>query len=292
MASDLDSAYEVCRQIAKTEARNFYYAFRTLPSHRRRAIHAIYAFCRLCDDIVDEERTLDEKRRLLAETRDKLAWGRDGAEYDPVFIALKDAADTFGIPTELLEEVIDGVEMDLTQNRYQSFEDLRGYCYKVASTVGLICVEIFGYSDPRVREYAVDLGLGMQLTNILRDMKEDAQIGRIYLPRDDLDSFDYPESDLVRGKVNDAFRGLMAHQVQRARSYLDSGRRLVPLVSPQARACPAVLAGVYGTVLDRIEASGFDVYRERIGLRTGEKILLMAKLWLTSLIPETFPLRK
>ena len=292
MASELDKAYEYCQQIARSKARNFYYAFKTLPPQKRRAIHAVYAFCRVCDDIVDEERPLDEKRRLLAQTRDKLAWGRDGAEPDPVFIALKDTADTFDIPAGLLEEVIDGVEMDLTQNRYQSFEDLREYCYKVASTVGLICVEIFGYSDPAAKEYAVDLGLGMQLTNILRDMKEDAQIDRIYIPQDDLDSFGYGESDLAEGKVNDAFSDLMAHQVQRAKTYLDSGRRLMPLVSPQARACPAVLVGVYGTILDRIEASGFDVYRERIGLRTSEKILLMAKLWLTSLIPQAFPLRK
>jgi phytoene synthase len=241
---------------------------------------------------VDEERPLDEKRRLLAQTRDKLAWDRDGAAPDPVFTALRDTADTFDISTRLLEEVIDGVEMDLTQNRYESFEDLKRYCYKVASTVGLICVEVFGYTDPRAKHFAVDLGLGMQLTNILRDMKEDAQLGRIYLPLDDLDSFGYTESDLVEGKVNDAFRDMMALQVRRAKSYLDSGRRLMPLVSPDAKACPSVLVGVYGTILDRIEESGFDVYRERIGLRTSEKILLMARLWLTSLIPATFPLRK
>lgn len=292
MASELDKAYEYCQQIARSKARNFYYAFRTLPSRKRRAIHAVYAFCRVCDDIADEERPLDEKRRLLAQTRDKLAWGRDGAAPDPVFTALKDTADTFDIPARLLEEVIDGVEMDLTQDRYQSFEDLKGYCYKVASAVGLICIEVFGYTDSRAKWYAVDLGIGMQLTNILRDMKEDAQLGRIYLPLDDLDSFGYAESDLVEGKVNDAFRDLMAHQVRRARSYLASGRRLMPLVSPEARACPAVLVGVYSSILDHIEASGFDVYRERIGLSTSEKILLMARLWVTSLIPATFPLRK
>ncbi len=292
MATDLQQSYEHCRRVTKENAKNFYYAFLTLPGAKRRAIYASYAFCRLCDDIADEEMPLEQKRSQLAETRRLLAEMSEGRADGPVFSALEDASRFYSIPVRHFEEVIEGVEMDLTWDRFQNFDELRNYCYKVASAVGLICVEIFGYSDPRVREYAVDLGLGMQLTNILRDMKEDAQIGRIYLPRDDLDSFDYPESDLVRGKVNDAFRGLMAHQVQRARSYLDSGRRLVPLVSPQARACPAVLAGVYGTVLDRIEASGFDVYRERIGLRTGEKILLMAKLWLTSLIPETFPLRK
>ena len=186
MATELEQAYDHCERIARAQAKNFYYAFRTLPARKRRAIYATYAFCRVCDDIADEDRPGDAKRRLMADTRRLLKQGGNGAVAEPVFMALKDTSESFGIPVRRFEEIIEGVEMDLTRARYRTFDELREYCYRVASTVGLICIEVFGYSDPRAKDYAIDLGLAMQLTNILRDLKEDAQRGRIYIPQDEI----------------------------------------------------------------------------------------------------------
>ena len=286
MATELDIAYRHCQRIAKEHAKNFYYAFRILPSRKRDAIYAAYAFCRYCDDIADGPRPLDEKRRLLEETRTLLARSLDGGETEgPVFAALSDAADVFGIPARYLQDVIAGVEMDLTRDRYSNFDELRDYCYGVASVVGLICIEVFEYTDPAAREHAVDIGLAMQLTNIMRDIKEDAQRGRIYIPLDEIVSFGYSEQELLEGSVTEAFKELMSFQAARAREYFESGKRLMPLLSPDSRACPATLVGVYGTILNRIEASGFEVFERRVGLSTAEKLLITAKLWARSLIP-------
>ena len=289
MTSELDLAYDYCQRIAKEYAKNFYYAFRTLPSRRRRAIYAVYAFCRYCDDIADEDLARDEKQTCLAHVRRLLADSRNGGVNEPVFMALADASNTFSIPAYYFDEVVEGVEMDLTQTRFRDIEELRRYCYKVASIVGLICIEIFGYDDPEAKGYAADLGLAMQLTNILRDIKEDAGRGRIYIPLDEMASFGYSERDLMHGVVNDAFRELMKFQVDRARSWFDSGRRLFPLLARESRACPVVLHGVYSGILDRIERAGFDVFGDRIGLSAGTKLFLVAKLWAGILIP-TVPL--
>ncbi len=285
--AEVRSAYDHCRRITRSKAANFYYAFRTLPAARRRAIYATYAFCRLCDDIADGTASSDEKRQEFDRVRQALAQGDDGATADPVFTALRHATTAFDIPLSYLEDVIEGVEMDLTRSRYANFDELKEYCYKVASTVGLISIEVFGYSEPDARKYAVDLGLAMQLTNILRDIREDIELGRVYIPQDELASFGYSEEELRAGVVNDAFRNLMAFQVARARKYFDSGRHLMPLLHLQSRACPAVLLAVYSRILGRIESSGFDVFERRIGLSTTQKLLLMARLWATSLIPAT-----
>jgi len=200
-----------------------------------------------------------------------------------------DAARVFSIPAAYFDEIIQGVEMDLVQSRYQTWEELRDYCYKVASVVGLICIEIFGYSDPAARDYAVDLGLAMQLTNILRDVKEDAERDRIYIPLDDMATFGYSEAELQRGLVNDSFKRLMAFEADRARGYFESGKRLIPLLSSESRACPSVLHGLYSAVLDRIESSGYRVFDGRIGLSTAEKLLITVRIWTRSLVP-TVPL--
>jgi phytoene synthase len=291
MTSDLKQAYEHCRHITRSRAKNFYYAIRTLPARKRQAVYAAYAFCRICDDISDEERSLEDKLRLFGQTRQLLQDGYDGKATDPVFAALGDASATFDIPARYFEEVIAGVEMDLIQKRFQDFEELRDYCYKVASAVGLICIEVFGYKDPRAREYATDLGLAMQLTNVMRDIKEDAQRGRIYIPQDEMASFGYSPGELEAGVVNDAFRNLMRFQVARARRYFASGRRLIPLLSLRSRACPALLLAVYSRILDRIEANQYDVFQRRIGLSTREKLFLTARLWALSLIPAAYPRR-
>lgn len=285
MSTDLEQAYEHCRQIARDRATNFYYAFRTLPKRERNAIYATYAFCRICDDIADEDLPLEEKRRRFAQTRRMLEESGHGVESSPVFSALGRTRADFNIPKRHFEEVIEGVEIDLTQSRFDTFDDLREYCYKVASVVGLICIEVVGYDDPRAREYAVDMGLAMQLTNILRDVREDAERGRIYLPLDEMAFFGYTEQELFRGVVNEPFRNLMKLQARRARSYFATGRKLMPLLEPRSRACPSVLHILYSRILDRIERADFDVFAERIGLGRTEKLLLMAKLWALSLIP-------
>lgn len=292
MASELDLAYEHCRRIARTHAKNFYYAFRTLPSRKRRAIYATYAFCRTCDDIADEDLPREEKERLLARTRRLLTESHSGDVDDPVFTALRDTAVAFDIPKSYFDDIIEGVEMDLTWTRFRNFEELREYCLRVASAVGLICIEVFGYRDPRAREYAVDMGLAMQLTNIIRDVKEDAARGRIYIPLDELASFGYSAEELTDGVYNSAFRDLMRFQAERARGYFVSGRRLMPMLAPRSRACLAVLHQVYSTILDRIETNSFNVFEERMSLSHGEKLFLMTKLWVTSLIPVVNPLRK
>ena len=285
MASDLNQAYIHCQRIAKTEAKNFYYAFRTLPASKRRAIYAVYAFCRYCDDIADEDLPPEEKRRLLAETRSRLHSPRLASD-DLVFTALEGAISDFAIPRSYLEDVIRGVEMDLDVSRFESFDDLREYCRLVASAVGLICIEIFGYEDPAAIDYAVDFGLAMQLTNIMRDVKEDAERDRIYIPLEDITRFGYSERELMEGRNNESFRSLMDFQAARARGYFDSGERLMPLLSRESRACAGVLHQLYSRILDRIESTGYDVFERRIGLSVSEKLLLVARLWAGSMTPK------
>ena len=215
---------------------------------QRRAIYAAYAFCRICDDIADGDLSIEEKRSRFDLTRQQLQQSRDAPASDPVFVALRDTVDAFSIPVDYFEGVIEGVETDLTVTRYRSFDELRDYCYNVASAVGLVCIEVFGYKDARAKEYAVDLGLAMQLTNIVRDLKEDARRGRIYIPLDEIRSYGYSERELLNGVVNDAFQELMSFQVARARRYFASGRRLIPLVPLRSRACPALLVAVYSAI--------------------------------------------
>lgn len=285
MVTGIELAYEYCRRISKRRAKNFYYAFRTLPGPKRRAIYAAYAFCRYCDDVADEEIPLSEKTRLLSELRQSLAQCRSGRPDGPVFVALHHASQAFRVPYEYYETVIDGVELDLSVTRYESFDELYDYCYKVASVIGLICIEITGYTDQRAREYAVDLGVAMQLTNILRDVREDAERERIYIPLSDLRAYGYTEAELKGVAYNEAFRGLMKFEADRARRYFERGRRLFPLLAREARVFPMVLDGIYSAVLDRIEQRGFDVFGERIGLSTSEKLTITAKLWLAHGLP-------
>ncbi len=284
MANDLDQAYGYCQRVAKTQAKNFYYAFRTLPFRKRRAIYAAYAFCRYCDDVADEDLPTDEKARLLAETRIYLHDPARTSE-SPMFTALENSINDFRIPRRHFDDVIRGVETDLEVSRFQTFDDLRDYCRLVASAVGLICIEIFGYDDPAAKEYAVDFGIAMQLTNIMRDIKEDSDRGRVYLPLDDIESFGYSEQALMSGRNNENFRALMDFQASRARRYFDSGARLIPLLSRESRACAAVLHQLYSRILDRIQSSGYDVFSRRIGLSMGEKSLLVARLWAGTLTP-------
>ena len=286
-AIDVEIGYQESREITRREAKNFYYAFLTLPQERRRAIYVAYAFCRYCDDAVDTAESVDQKMATLESLYASLNDAYTGRTSDPLFLALADVADRHDIPEEYFKQVIHGVESDLTKVRYQDFEELRSYCYQVASVVGLICLQIFGYKDDSAREHAIDLGLAMQLTNIARDIQEDLGLGRIYLPQDEIARFGYSEEALEAGIVNESFIDLMRFQAQRARGYFDSGFKLLPYLSPRSRACPAVMGQLYSKVLQRIEEAEFDVFQHRISLSKTEKLRVTAQTWFTSMLPSS-----
>ncbi len=281
--TELELAYAVCQKLTRREAKNFYYAIVTLPLEKRKAICAAYAFCRHCDDSVDEAASAENKLSALAGLQTGLELAYQDRAPTPMFLALADTADRYSIPQDYFQEIILGVESDLVKTRYRDFDELRQYCYRVASVVGLVCLQIFQYRDEAAREYAVDLGLAMQLTNIMRDVREDWSMGRVYLPQDEMSRFGYTEQQLGDGIRNEAFVELLSFQGQRAREYFRSGFRLLPYLSRRSRACPAVLGAIYSRVLDRIEASGYDVLGEtRIALTTGEKARITARSWLAS----------
>jgi phytoene synthase len=284
-SENVDAAYDECAAITKASSTNFYYAFLTLPPEKRRAIYATYAFCRLCDDIVDEPERRPTAAVELQNVRANLAAAFRGEPAGPIWTALDDTRRRFGVPHEHFSAVVDGCEMDLAGVRYQTFEDLIEYCKRVASAVGLVCIEVCGYDDQAAVEYAVDLGIAMQLTNIVRDVAEDAEEGRIYLPQEDLRRFDYSDADLMAGVVNENFRKLIEFEVERAKRYFESGYRLFPLLDRRARACPETMASVYRSLLDRIESADYDVLSQRVSLGTTRKLALAFRLWLRSWAP-------
>lgn len=279
MPPTLEESYAYCTELTRSRARNFYYAFITLPKDKRRAIYAAYAFCRLSDDYSDEEIPLDKKAALLTGLHGELDRAFDGLPESPVFVALRDASRNFGIPKDYFHEIINGVEMDLVTNSYANFEDLYQYCYRVASVVGLVCIEIFEYTDPKAREYATDMGIAMQLTNILRDIEEDCGRGRVYLPQNELAEHGVSTESLQARDTGPGFRAMMAQQVSRAREYFDRSAALLPLLAPRSRLCPAVLRALYSALLDRIEARDYDVFGERVSLSSREKLALTARVW-------------
>lgn len=284
MSQSVDEAYGYCQALTRREAKNFYYGFILLPQRQRRAIYAAYAFARLCDDIADEGLPPEEAAVRLAAYRAALDRCLAGEAEGPVFVALKDAVDTFSIPPAYLHDLIDGVTSDLTVRRYRTFEELRRYCYLVASTVGLICIEIFGYEGgDTAREHATDLGIALQLTNILRDIQEDAARDRVYLPQDELERFGCSERELFAGEASAAFRRVVAFQVERARAHFGRGRRLLPYLPRRARACVAVMAGIYGSILSHIERDPEVVFQRRVSLSAGQKLALAGRELVRSL---------
>ena len=287
-------SYDYCREIAKSRARNFYYSFIVLPPERRRAMCAVYAFMRHCDDVVDEEDgEADKKSRLNAcrdtlddaydeEAHDEVAYDGDAHDGTPadgngLLPAFRDTVKRFGIPRAYFDAIIDGAEMDLTVTRYATFEDLYQYCYRVASAVGLVCIHIFGFNGKEARQYAESCGIAFQLTNILRDVREDAGMGRIYLPQEDLDAFGYSEEYIRNGVYNDTFQRLMAFQVERARRYYDEALPLLPLVRSSSRACLAAMIGIYRACLEEIPRRQYDVYSRRVSLPAWKKLAISAR---------------
>lgn len=274
----LEEDYARCASITRHSSSNFYYAFMLLPAERRRALHAVYAFCRFVDDIADEE-SAGRPAELLARWRAELERVFSGSPTHPISRALAYNVRRFAIPRRYFEEIIDGVEMDLGRARYASFEDLRLYCYRVASAVGLVCIEIFGYRNPRTRDYAESLGVAFQLTNIIRDVSEDAARGRIYLPQEDLKRFGVAEDEIVRGVDSYKFRRLMEFEVQRARSFYDDAARALPAEDRGAMLCGEAMRSIYRALLERIARKGYGVLGRRHRLSTPRKLYLVGRVW-------------
>ena len=270
--------YARCAEITRQASSNFYYAFMLLPLERRRALYAVYAFCRFVDDIADDD-SIADPAAMLARWRDELRNVFAGTPTQPVSRALAGNIVRFNLPRRYFDEVIDGVEMDLTRRRYETFDELSLYCRRVASAVGLISIEIFGYVNPATRVYAEKLGLAFQLTNIIRDVREDAERGRIYLPLEDLRRFGVAESELLGGAYNDRFRALMAFEALRARDfYRDAARALPPEDRPSMLSAEAMRL-IYSALLEQIVRSGYRVFDRRHRLSTPRKLYLVGRAW-------------
>lgn len=275
---DLAADYERCAEITRKSSSNFYYAFMLLPLERRRALHAVYAFCRYIDDIADDDASADPAK-LLGLWRAELARIYDGEPTRPISRALADSVRTFKIPRGHFEEIINGVEMDLSQKRYATFEDLYPYCHRVASAVGLICIEVFGYRNPDARIYAENLGIACQLTNILRDVSEDAARGRIYIPQEDLERFQVTEKEILAGIYSANFARLMAFEAERAREYYDRAERALPREDRATLLTAEAMRLIYGTLLERIVRSEYRVLDRRLSLSAVLKLYLVGRAW-------------
>lgn len=276
----IDRAYAECARIARREARNFYYAFLPLRRARRHALYAVYAFARLADDLADDEgRSLPERSAALEELEVRLDRTLSGEPSGAVFVALEDAVRKYDIPPRALRDLLTGVRRDQSVTRFATWEDLCDYCYHVAGTIGLVCAAVFGASGEEAERFAVAQGQGMQLVNIMRDVEEDLAFGRIYLPQDLLDQYGVTEEALRQGRTDGAFIALMTDLAGRARNALEEGGRLLPLVAPDARICPALLRELYEAILVRIEASGFDVFNTDPDLGFYHKVRLMTSAW-------------
>ena len=313
----IETAYEYCEELTRREAGNFYHSFKYLPEKERRAIMAYYAFCRRADDIADgdfvdvfpggssddpesvdyrakiehlspgkpvlDRSTYNDKMSQLFYYRKKLstAYG-DITSTDPIFIAIKDTVRTFGIHRQLLDDMISGMENDFHRNRYQTFEDLYSYCYRVASTVGLVCIEIYGYDDPRARESAESWGVFMQLVNIIRDVAEDAERDRIYLPIEDLARWGITEEDVKSGKAlmdHPGWTPFVKEYLERADGYRERSLKLLPMLDKSSRYSPAAMTFFYQSIMKKIIKRDGDVFTERVQLSKTEKMLLAAYVY-------------
>lgn len=286
-------AYSVCRVIARTAARNFYYAFLVLPRPKQQALCAVYAFMRRCDDIADDSAVpFQERQQKLAEWLDATHKALAGyATDDPVLLALTDAQRRFKIPPALLDQLAEGTAMDVQEDsadtvageagaprvQYRTFEDLRMYCYRVASVVGLVCIRVFGYRDPAAEPLAEQLGLAFQLTNIIRDVKEDAAMGRIYFPAEDLMKFNVSPADFRPPSGSPRLRPLLAAEGERAREYYRAGDKLIPLIEEDSQPGLWVLLTIYRRLLEKIASRQYDVYPEKIRLGAREKVSILVK---------------
>jgi phytoene synthase len=291
-ASQIAVAYSVCRSITRSAAKNFYYAFLVLPTAKRQALCAVYAYMRRCDDIADDVNLpAHERRQRLDAWLD--AFHRSGVGHptdDPVLLALTDTQRRFKIPVELLDQLAYGTGMDIQDNEnpalpgsaelqvlYRTFGDLRQYCYRVASVVGLVCIRIFGYRNPAAEALAENLGLAFQLTNIIRDIQEDATMGRIYLPAEDLERFKIGPADFRQSTIPERLRWLLAAEADRAREYYVSARELMTLIDEDSQPALWVLVTIYRRLLEKISDRKYDVFGKKISLTVREKVVILGK---------------
>jgi phytoene synthase len=291
MSLELEKAYKYCESVTRQHARSFYFAAKFLPEIKRRAVYPIYAFCRHVDDEIDEtgDREQAEAVRTVEKWRTKLEEiyenkpGSGGGTTDnlqtQVFLAWQDLLKNYRIPQNLPLELVEGVLMDTYIKRYETFEELYVYCYRVASTVGLMTSEILGYADKSALAFAEALGIGMQLTNILRDVKEDAARGRIYLPLEDLRRFGLSEDQILANKFDGDFAALMKFQIERARRFYAEGEKGIRLLEKDSRFTVLLASRIYGKILTEIERQNYNVFSRRARTTKLQKILAIPKIW-------------
>lgn len=267
---------------------SFHYSFGFLPRDEREAIRTVYAFARRIDDIVDEMPSHDPE--VIKQKAERLQWWRahieslyaPASDSSPVVSALGAVINRFSIPKQHFLTIVDGCERDLYQNRYETFADLKEYCYSVASAVGLISIEIFGYRHEDTRQYAIHLGYALQLTNILRDVKADKDRGYIYIPKEDLDRFKLTEQDIFREVYDERFVDLMSFQAKRAREYYHQARALLRADEKLTMVAAEIMDAIYYRLLDKIELNNYDVYRHRIRVNTIHKVVTALRIWIGS----------
>lgn len=291
--SEIEKAYKYCENVTKTHAKSFYFAAKFLPKYKQKAVYPIYAFCRKIDDEIDE--TVEENQakaiqavenwklkleKLYSTEKTQIGKSENNEDQNLVLLAWQDVLKIYKIPRELPLELMQGVLMDTHIKRYETFAELYVYCYRVASTVGLMSSEILGYSDARALGFAEAMGIGMQLTNILRDVKEDAQMGRIYLPREDLRAFDVSEEQIFAGEMNENFAALIKFQIERARNYYREGEKGIALLEKDSRFTVLLASRIYGKILDEIEKQDYDVFKRRAHTTKGQKLSSIPRIWL------------
>jgi phytoene synthase len=284
----ITEANAYCRTVTKRSRSNFYYSFLFLTRDRRDAMYSVYAFCREVDSVVDDPLPGSNPAEQLQSWRKELAAAYSGIPTHPVTISLASHARRLEVPQNLFAELIAGVEMDLTRSRYETFEELSLYCYRVASVVGLICLAVFGARSESARQYAINLGMAFQLTNILRDVGSDADRDRVYLPQEDLRKFGYSEKDLFARTYSPAFIELMRYQCSRAREYYATASQLMkamPASDRRALTVAEIMRGVYKRILGRIERSDYRVFGPRISLAPPYRLAVAAGVWLRSRLP-------
>lgn len=283
----LREAYAHCRFITRKYAKTFYMATRFLPNHKQRSIFAIYGLCRYLDDLVDEAEDLALEKKIcnseilnrLDEFKSRLVMAYNGKKLeDPILTAFSDTLTRFEIDIELPLQLLEGVASDLTKKRYTDFQEVYDYSYKVASVVGLMTSQVFGYSEENALTHAVDLGIAMQLTNILRDVGEDLQRGRIYLPQSDMDQFGVTEADLFDHKISSEFIEMMQFQISRARQYYNSSDKGIPMLEKDSRLPVALARQNYSRILDKIEENGYNVFGHRAYLNSAEKMSIIPRV--------------
>jgi phytoene synthase len=269
-------------RLTRKSRSNFFYAFLCLPRPKREALYAVYAFCRIVDDAVDVGQDRAAQRKELERWRAEIAQVFEGRPVHPAAQRLQEAVKIFPIPRAALEEIIAGVEMDLERSTYTTFDELYPYCYRVASAVGLCCIEIFGYTDLRAREYAVNLGVALQLTNIMRDVQPDALAGRVYLPQEDLQRFGVTADDLAAGRYTPGFVRLMEHEARRARSFYEAAWAALPRVDQRTLFAAEIMGRTYFALLETIERRRFRVFGRRVSVSTPRKLGIALRCWVQS----------